>query len=184
MKRIMLKGDSIRLSYQDAVKALLAEDGCEIWSPPENGRFVKYTLNSLRHWLPQFPEPDVIHWNNGLWDILRVYPEDGCFTDIDEYVRDMGRILRELKKTGAKVIFATTTAVGPGHPSRDNADIERYTARFLEAFGGELDAVDDLYALTRPNNEVFIKSDDKTHLTEEGVRTCAAAVAASIRALL
>lgn len=184
MKRIMLLGDSIRVSYQDEVKTLLAEDGCETGYPPENGRFAKFTLNSLRHWLPQFPSPDVIHWNNGLWDILRVYPEDGCFTGEDEYVRDMGRILRELKKTGAKVIFATTTAVGPGHPSRDNADIERYTAAFLEAFGGELDGIDDLYAITRPSIEVFIKSDDKTHLTEEGIKACSAAVAASIRALL
>ena len=184
MKKILLLGDSIRISYQEEVKALLAEDGCETVYPAENGRFAKYTLNSLRHWLPQFPEPDIVHWNNGLWDVIRVYPEDGCFTSEDEYVRDMGRILRELKKTGAKVIFAATTAVGPGHPSRANPDIERYTTRFLEAFGGELDGVDDLYALTRPNNERYIKSDDNTHLTEEGVQACAAAVAASIRALL
>ena len=37
MKRIMLIGDSIRMGYQEQVKALLGS-GYEIWTPEENAR--------------------------------------------------------------------------------------------------------------------------------------------------
>lgn len=180
MTKVFLLGDSIRGNYQDRVKELLTPKGCEVFYPDENCRFSRYTLNSLRFWLPVCPEPDIIHWNNGLWDIMRAYIEDGPFTELPEYIRDMSRILRELKKTGAKVIFATTTAVGDENPSRNNATIEQYNRAFIEAAGGKLDAVNDLYSLTRPKNTVYISPEDKVHLTAEGIEACAQAVAESI----
>lgn len=180
MTKVFLLGDSIRGNYQDKVKELLAQKGCEVFYPEENCRFSRYTLNSLRFWLPVCPEPDIIHWNNGLWDIMSAYIEDGPFTELSEYVRDMSRILRELKKTGAKVIFATTTAVGDENPSRNNATIERYNKAFIEAAGKNLDAINDLYALTRPNNTTYISPEDKVHLTPAGVDALACAVVESI----
>ncbi|MGI6745089.1 MAG: SGNH/GDSL hydrolase family protein [Acutalibacteraceae bacterium] len=184
MKKILLLGDSIRENYQERVKELLKGDGCEVFHPDENCRFSRYTLNSLRHWLPKCTNPDVIHWNNGLWDVMTVYPEDGCFTELSDYIRDMGRILRELKKTGAKVIFATTTAVGDGNPNRLNETIELYNTTLINALGKKLDEVNDLYSLTRPRNNVYIRLDDKVHLTDEGIEVCSKAVADKIRDML
>ena len=139
MKEILLLGDSIRMFYQDRVKELLGE-AYNVSGPTENGRFAAYTFNSLRMWLPTFPKPDVIHFNNGLWDTAILYAEDGCFTPLDEYIRTMERIVRQLKKTGARLIFATTTPTHPGKaewvtdmpPRHVNADIERYNAAAVE----------------------------------------------------
>ncbi|NLA73585.1 MAG: SGNH/GDSL hydrolase family protein [Clostridiales bacterium] len=181
MTKILLLGDSIRENYQEKVKELLFGDNCEIFHPDENCRFSRYTLNSLKFWLPMCPNPDIVHWNNGLWDTLITYPEDGPFTEISEYVRDMKRILRELKKTGAKVIFATTTAVGDNNPPWSNETIEEYNKALIDAIGKDVDAINDLYALTRPNNATYISAEDKVHLTPEGIDALGSAVTKHIR---
>ena len=69
MSKVMLLGDSIRMSYQGLVAETLSADGHQVWGPPENCQFSLYTLASLGGWLTQFPDPDVVHWNNGLHDI-------------------------------------------------------------------------------------------------------------------
>ena len=89
MKNAVLLGDSIRISYQLTVKSLLAGKA-DVLYPEENCRWAGYTLNSLRYWLPNLPtNPDVIHWNNGIWDSVVLYPEDGPFITVENYVRDI-----------------------------------------------------------------------------------------------
>ena len=68
MKNILLLGDSIRMSYQPVVKEML-EGKANVYGPMDNGRWSGYTLNTLRFWLPQMPTPDIVHWNNGIWDM-------------------------------------------------------------------------------------------------------------------
>ena len=64
---LVLLGDSIRGNYQQAVKDELANEA-RVYHPSENCRFTSYTLHLLRHWLPAVPKPDVVHWNNGIWE--------------------------------------------------------------------------------------------------------------------
>lgn len=113
MKNVLLLGDSIRMLYQPKVKALL-KGRANVFGPAENGRWSDYTLNSLRFWLPQMPDPDIVHWNNGFWDIGDNYQEGTSYTPIDEYERDMGRIvkvLRQLISPDVKIIAALTNAL-------------------------------------------------------------------------
>ena len=84
MKQVLLLGDSIRMFYQERVRQLLGED-YQLSAPEENCRFAAYTLNSLRMWLPKVPKPDIIHWNNGLWDTAVLYPEDGIITHANHF---------------------------------------------------------------------------------------------------
>ena len=187
MQKVVLLGDSIRMFYQAKVKELLG-DGYEVWAPEENCRFSYYALNSLRHWLPQFENPDIIHWNIGLWDLAILYPEDGCFISKAEYVRNMTRILRELKKTGAKIIFATTTPVsdekqflkGPMPPANRNEDIIEYNKAVLKAFEHEDIEINDLHSLMYPNRDKYLR-DDMVHPNEEGVALLGKAVADKIK---
>lgn len=186
MKTVMLLGDSIRLGYQDIVKRQLGE-GYSVWSPDENCRFSSYTFNSLRMYLPECPSPDVIHWNNGLWDTSVIYPEDGCFTPLEEYIRHMGRILRELRKTGARIIFATTTPVHPlkeEHPTSKqfNSDIDRYNAAMFELLSGTDVIINDLNQLVRADIEANI-CEDHIHLSDTGYELAGRAVADIIAAL-
>ncbi len=74
MKNVLLLGDSIRMLYQPKVKELL-KGRANVYGPAENGRWSDYTLNSLRFWLPQLPDADIVHWNNGFWDIGDNYQE-------------------------------------------------------------------------------------------------------------
>ncbi len=187
MQNVLLLGDSIRLFYRDKVKEKLGSD-YKVMSPEENCRFSYYALNSLRFWLPKFETPDIIHWNIGLWDSAILYPEDGCFVSKNEYVENMKKILRELKKTGAKVIFATTTPVkdekqflpGPMPPRHQNEDIIEYNAAVLEAFKDENIDINDLHTLFYPKREEYL-SDDMIHPNEDGVELLSEAVVNAIK---
>ena len=101
MKKVLLLGDSIRINYQDLVKEKL-EGRAEVVSPESNCAFAKYTLCCLGGWLRELGNPDIVHWNNGIWDACIRFEEDGPFTPIDEYLDTLRRILRELRKTGAR----------------------------------------------------------------------------------
>ena len=187
MKQVLLLGDSIRMFYQKRVSELLGED-YQVSAPDENGRFAAYTFNSLRLWLPQFPKPDIIHWNNGLWDTAVLYEEDGCFTPLDEYIRTLERILRQLRKTGAQIVFATTTPTHPQKaflttdmpPRHVNADICRYNEAAVQLMQREGVPVNDLHALVCGDIEGYI-SDDWIHPAPDGAEILAQAVAAKIR---
>ena len=185
--RVLLIGDSIRSHYQAEVGNLLGKN-YEVMAPEENCRFSAYVLNSLRFWLAEHPNPDIIHWNAGLWDTAILYPEDGCFTTLEEYVVNMKKILRELEKTGAVIIFATTTPVsddkkyfsGPMPPAHDNLDISRYNEAVVQAFCGEKVIINDLFALLNPWKNDCLK-DDKIHPNEKGIKLLGKAVADIIR---
>lgn len=184
---VLLIGDSIRMFYSEDVQARLGDD-YKVYAPKDNCRFSAYTLNSLRFWLANYPTPDIIHFNAGLWDTAILYQEDGCFTDIDTYVANMKKILRVLKSTGAKVIFATTTPVseekenlpGPMPPAHKNADIIRYNAAVLEAFREEDIYINDLFSLMYDKKEMYL-SEDMIHPNEKGVKLLGNAVAEAIR---
>lgn len=185
--RVLLIGDSIRSHYQAEVGSQLGE-GYEVMGPEDNCRFSSYVLNSLRFWLAECPNPDIIHWNAGLWDTAILYHEDGCFTELEEYVANMKKILRELKKTGAVVIFATTTPVsddkkyfpGPMPPAHDNSDINKYNEAVLRAFHEEDVIINDLFSLMNPKKNDYLK-DDKIHPNEEGIKLLGKAVADIIK---
>lgn len=186
MQRVLLLGDSIRMFYQSKVEKILGEK-YQIMAPQENCRFSYYALNSLRFWLNDFEYPDIIHWNIGLWDLAILYPEDGCFISQENYVDNMKKILRELKKTGAKIIFATTTPVwdekkkmkGPFPPANRNEDIIAYNEAVLKAFYGEELEINDLHALIYEKRYIYIGS-DMVHPNKEGIEVLGKAVADAI----
>lgn len=183
---VLLIGDSIRMFYENDVKARIG-DKYKVYSPEENCRFSSYVLNSIRFWLAQFPAPDIIHFNAGLWDTAILYQEDGCFIDIDTYISNMKKILRVLKETGAQIIFATTTPVsngkknltGPMPPAHRNEDIIRYNTAVLEAFKNEDIYINDLFSLMYKDKEKYLL-DDMIHPNEEGVKLLGNAVTQAI----
>ena len=87
MKNVLLLGDSIRINYQSTVARALS-DVAAVHSPGENCRFAQNVLRSLHEWIEDTNQDriDIIHWNAGLWDTLRIYG-DACLTPVDVYVR-------------------------------------------------------------------------------------------------
>ena len=182
MKKVTLLGDSIRLiGYGTKVPELLGEE-YEVFQPADNCRFVKYTLRMLFDLKSQIEGSDVIHWNNGLWDIPTGLFEDGeTFTSKQEYVENMLRVAKILKTLGKRVIFATTTPVREENVYNKNEVIKRYNALIvpqLEAMGIE---INDLHATVMQDVNKYI-CEDLLHLSNEGIEICAKQVADKIKA--
>lgn len=179
VKKIVLLGDSIRSAYEPAVRELL-KDEFEVWGPDTNCAFAKWTLYSLRFWKDKLNEADVIHWNNGLHDVVVFFQEDGSFVKVDEYRDSIRKIARELLKTGAKVIFATTTPIGPNNEyQRSNQDIDAFNKAAVEILEPMGVVIDDLHSVIAADKENLLLPDD-THPNEKGTELCAKSVVDSI----
>ncbi len=194
MKKVLLIGDSIMGGYASKVKNNL-KNKYDVYWVDDNCRFSAYTLNSLRFWLGMqymdtvkcaLENPDIIHWNNGLWDTARLFGENRCFTDFDTYVDNMTRIYEFLRSnTNAKIILANTT---PTRKEKEQdcsvghfvSDIIKYNHGLEVALRDKVDGFNDLFGLVYPQINKVIKKDDLIHLTEYGENICADYVANSI----
>ncbi|MBQ9117473.1 MAG: SGNH/GDSL hydrolase family protein [Clostridia bacterium] len=182
MKKVALIGDSIRLiGYGLKVPELLGE-GYTVFQPQDNCRFAKYTLRGFWDWKDGLKDCDVIHWNNGLWDVCELFG-DGNFTPIDEYVENMLRIAKLYKQITPNVIFATTTPVRNDNPHNRNSEIERYNAALVPELEKMGIVINDLYGLLSDDLEGNIRGDDKIHLTEKGIDLAAEQVVKFIKEL-
>ena len=162
MKNIFLIGDSIRFGagekvcgYGVCVKEKLAGKA-EVYAPDENCRFAQYTLRYLHEWASKVPakDIDIVHWNNGLWDLLHLCDDDAPFTPVEQYVQTLERIYRRIRfcfPNAKKIIFAANTPVieawGRQGFMRYNKEIEQYNAAakaLVETLGVQYN---DLYAV-------------------------------------
>lgn len=183
MKKVLLLGDSIRMGYDHYVKELL-EGTCEVYyDEQDNGRFAAYTLWQANQFFRKYGKFDVVHWNNGYWDMNIEAPMAEPMHPVDEYVHFLKRIIAEIRRNGAEIIFATTTPILDNGASLDNTGtgtsitysndwVIQYNDAAKKLMAEEGIAVNDLYTLMHrdPN---FYKCGDGLHLTEEGSRVCA-----------
>ncbi len=174
MKNILLIGDSIRAGYDRYVKESF-EGKANVYFPSENCRFAQYILRSFNMWTEEINagDFDVIHWNAGLWDTLRIY-EDDCLTPIDTYISFLERIQSRIERLypNAVSIFATSTPVResgfiPDYEMRYNADVERYNEAACEALTKRGVIINDLYSLLKDAPDSY-HSDQTHYYTAEG----------------
>ncbi len=188
LKKVLLLGDSIRISYEPAVRALL-EQRATVVGPLENCQFSLYTLSALARWLTELGNPDVVHWNNGIHDVGHNPNRRPIQMPLDVYVGNIGLILKQLRATGARIIWATMTPTHPYRPfladqwSWRNEEIDRYNAAVLPLMQQEGVPVDDLHAVVSENCDLLL-SEDQLHLSEQGIQRCAQAVVSSIEPYL
>lgn len=181
MKKVVLLGDSIRLAGYGKIVAQALKDEYEVWQPEDNCRFAAYTLRMLFAHRRELEGADIIHWNNGLWDIT-LCMGDGPFTPLDTYVETMKRIATHLLKTTDKVIFATTTAVSPENPYDKNDIICRYNEAVVPELRKLGVQINDLYSVVAPDIGRYI-CQDKLHLSPAGGQACAEKVLEAIRGI-
>lgn len=154
MKNLLLIGDSIRMGYDKSVKKTL-ENKANVILPDDSGRFASYVLRYFHEYLNgvEGQDIDVIHWNAGLWDCLRLFEEEP-HTPIDVYAYYIERICIRIKKLcpNAQVIFATSTKVISEKMDKNfkryNEEIKKYNevaVEIVEKYGFK---VNDLYALS------------------------------------
>lgn len=154
MKNILLIGDSIRMGYDKSVKKSL-EGKANVYFPGENCRFASFVLRYVHEYgaLVKDGAPDIIHWNAGLWDCLRLFEEEP-HTPKDVYAYYIERICKRIKKLypEAKVIFATCTTVLSEKMDKNfkryNEEIAEYNdiaVNVVKKYGFE---INDLYSLS------------------------------------
>ncbi len=191
MKNVLLIGDSIRYGakpnspgYGVYVKEKLSRLA-NVYAPDENCRFAQYTLRYLYDWAKKVEADkiDIIHWNNGLWDVLRLNGDEPL-TPCDVYVYTLRRVYNMLRKLfpNAKIIFALSTAVIEEWAKPDffryNSDIEAYNKAakdLMDSLGVE---VNDLYSLTKDFDNSL--HSDWVHFNDEGSEIIANAVVEKI----
>lgn len=178
MKNVLLIGDSIRMGYDKAVKKSL-EGKAEVFFPQENCRFAAFVLRNLHEYKSLLPEgkADVVHWNAGLWDCLRLFGEEPQ-TPIDIYAYYIERICVRIKKVypDARVIFATSTAIWPEKMRlRRNEEIEQYNQVASDIARKHGFEVNDLYAVSTTLPEEA-HSDGTHYYTPQGTEAFANAV--------
>ena len=179
MKKIILLGDSIRLSYGNRVRELLGE-GYTVWQPEDNCRFAAYTLRMLFDYKAQLEGADVIHFNCGLWDMCDLF-DDGPFTPLEVYVEQMVRIAKILKTYAPVVIFATTTPPSPKMWGHDLDRVRAYNAAAMAALEPLGVLFDDLFTPVAEDIDRMI-SEDYLHASPYGVEILANRVADCIKA--
>ena len=178
MKKIILLGDSIRLSYGNRVRELLGSD-YTVWQPEDNCRFAAYTLRMLFDYKAQLEGADVIHFNCGLWDMCDLFG-DGPFTPLEVYVEQMVRIAKILKTYAPVVIFATTTPPSPKMWGHDLNRVRAYNAAAMAALEPLGVLFDDLFTPVAEDIDRMI-SEDYLHASPYGVEILANRVADCIR---
>ncbi len=189
LPKVMLLGDSIRMSYQPLVAELLAGKA-EVVGPSVNDRFSLFTLTSIPDWVGIFGKPDLIHWNNGIHDAGYNPARSPVQIPLEDYVGNVQRIVKHVRNNlTPKLIFATSTAPHPDKPFSDKGwgwkqgDIERYNEAAKQVMA-ELDVpVNDLYGLVNADPDRML-CDDQLHLSEEGKKLCAEAVAKCVAEML
>ncbi len=130
--KVLIIGDSISIGYFEPTCQLL-QGRAEIHHNPGNAAHIANGLARLDEWLGG-TRWDVIHFNHGLHD-LKYMDEKGDLTEtsagtqqipIEQYAQNLEKLTERLKKTGATLIFATTTPVPEGSLGRIQADAKRY----------------------------------------------------------
>lgn len=193
MKKVLLLGDSIRMGYDEYVRDLL-RGKAEVYFEEDNGRFAAYTLWQVNQIFRHHGQFDVVHWNNGYWDMNIEPPMTEAIHPVEEYLYFLRRILNEIRKNAAKVIFATTTPILVEGTGVDNTGtkatftyndtwVQTYNEAAKKLMAEEGVPVNDLYALCK-QSPTYYKCADMLHLTEEGYLTCAKQVVQYIEELL
>ncbi|MDA0836252.1 MAG: hypothetical protein O3B01_00555 [Planctomycetota bacterium] len=187
LKRVLLLGDSIRMGYQDGVKARL-KGKAEVISPAANCGHSLMLRENLSDWAIQH-QPDIIHFNAGIWDLGRI-PGSGegasRFT-IAAYARNLRLVLRRLQReTDATLIFATTTPILDGPPGvlKGNCSPSplpaRYNTAAIELMNRNGAGINDLHAVVMNTGIYRCLCDDRIHMTRTGNAVLSAAVALAI----
>jgi acyl-CoA thioesterase-1 len=182
LPRVLLIGDSISIGYTLPVRALL--DGkANVHRIMTNGGPSLNGLQNLRDWLGK-EKWDVIHFNWGLHD-LKIMQDGRHQAELDEYEKTLTELVKPLKATGARLIWASTTPVPEGKldPLRTPSDVPLYNDVAKKIMDANGIPIDDLYSFVVPRaSEIQLK--ENVHFTPAGYQALAEQVAEAIRKML
>ena len=120
LPRILIIGDSISIGYTPFVREMF-QGRAEVVHNPGNAQHTGTGLEKIDSWLGD-GNWDAIHFNWGLWDLCYRHPESknqgtrdkvrGTVSiELASYEANLDRLVKRLKKTGARLIWGNTSFV-------------------------------------------------------------------------
>ncbi len=138
LPKVLVIGDSISMNYHEAAKAALAgiadyQRINENAGPSTNG------IAKVEKWIGS-TKWDIIQFNHGLHDLKTSYDANTKtwgpnMVSLEDYKINLGKEIDILKKTGARLIWCTTTPVPNDNTTfapRQKGSSEKYNAAALE----------------------------------------------------
>jgi len=192
LPRVLLIGDSISIGYTLDVRELL-KGKANVHRIPTNGGPTTNGLKNLKAWLGD-GKWDVIHFNWGLHDLVYMGPDGSRLVDpktpgskhqvpLDEYERNLRELVKQMKATGAALIWCATTPVPEGTKGRVADESVKFNAAAARVMQAEGITINDLHthALKGPKDGQLPAN---VHYTAAGSKYLAEQVARSIEAAL
>ena len=193
LPNVLILGDSISIGYTLKVRSRLSAVA-NVYrplnpgdKPPANCADTGTGVKSLHKWLGS-NHWDVIHFNFGLHD-LKYVDEQGKPVAVDKgkqntspekYEANLRQLVDELKKTGATLIWCSTTPIPNGNVERVPGNEIQYNAIAEKVMKENGIVVDDLHALVASRG-AELQIPMNVHFNEQGSDVQADAVADMIK---
>ncbi len=187
LPRVLIIGDSISIGYTPFVKEEL-KGRVTVSHNPGNAQHTGTGLKKIDEWLGN-ESWDVIHFNWGLWDLcyrdppgsLKRGKKSGRVSiELDQYQKNLEKLIIRLKKTGAKLIWASTTFVPEGETGRKMGDDLRYNEVARKLMKKHRIVINDLHAASAGFPGELFRAPGDVHFKPEGRKKLAALVTARI----
>jgi len=196
LPKVLIIGDSISMGYTPFVIKLLKDKAIVKHNPGNAGPTMSgiSTIDKYIKGEDKGEKWSVIHFNWGLWDMY-----GWCFfkdkRSPAEYEKRLDKLVAKLKKTGAVLIWGTTTPACPDpevtmlkkfkQKIQISPELEKeYQAAALRIMKKYNVKIDDLYALMKPIRLKYALAPNNVHYTKEGYKILAAQVAGEIEKAL
>lgn len=195
LPRVLIIGDSISIAYTIPVRKEL-QGQANVHRPPTNCGHTGTGLLYLSQWLGS-SKWDVIHFNWGIWDTHYLYKNNNQMAldeskitpdevkiryTPDQYRQNLMKLVEILKKTNARLIWASTTPIMSRTGDRFY-DIARYNEVAIAVMKENGIPIDDLYSPALANAMQW-QLPDKVHFGTVGSQKLGLQVAESIREAL
>lgn len=177
------------MGYTLNVREML-KDQANVHRPSTNCGPTTNGVKNLDAWLGD-KKWDVIHFNFGLHDLKYINdqgkntnPKQGKVqVSVKDYEANLETMIQKMQKTGAKLIFATTTPVPEGEPQRIADSDQKYNSAALAIMKKHNITVNDLNAFVR-SEEFEGRIAKNVHFTKAGSLALAKVVVEAIKVAL
>jgi len=175
---VLVIGDSISIGYTPVVTTLLAGKA-DVKHNEGNAAHTGTGVAKLEEWLGT-EKWKVITFNFGLHD-LKIMENGKHQVGVVEYETNLDAIAGRLEKTGARLLYVTTTPVPEGKlsPLRNPGDDVLFNEAALRVMSKHKIPVVDLYAFAKPRL-AEIQGKANVHFNKEGSAMLAELVAKAI----
>ncbi|PTY00974.1 SGNH/GDSL hydrolase family protein [Verrucomicrobia bacterium LW23] len=193
LPNVLLIGDSISVGYTLPVIERL-RDTANTERAKANCGDTLAGLRNLEAWLGD-TRWEVIHFNWGLHDLCYRHPDARAYghrdkingtvsVPLDEYVRNLERLVGRLRQTGAKLIWASSTCVPEGEAGRYAGDEIVYNEAAAKVMRAHGVPVNDLHAVSQRFGAAHWSLPGDVHFSKSGSNLLADQVVAAIREVL